>query len=287
MYFKFKNILVKRLVFICVIQTILVTIFLLSSFATFSQCSINAGSSQFAFEAAYPQVFSGEDLSPCRRELAINIHLVANDSLEYEPSLPMLNFALSKLNEAFKRSGISFRYCKIDSIANYKYDYFQVLTEIDEIKTMNYKAGVINLYIVDFVESAGGFGSMEGHTYFPGGDDIIIIKKEHITTHVLAHQMGHFLGLYHTHEMAFGYERVNGTNCTSAGDLLCDTPADTLVSVNLNCIPEETIRDINGDKHHHPVDNMMSAHINCRCKFTTAQLNKMVYNLMNHRSYLK
>jgi hypothetical protein len=38
--------------------------------------------------------------------------------------------------------------------------------------------------------------------------------------------MGHFLGLLHTHEDSFGKENVDGTNCRTAGDLLCDTKAD-------------------------------------------------------------
>ncbi len=42
----------------------------------------------------------------------------------------------------------------------------------------------------------------------------------------IAHEMGHYFGLLHTHETANGTELVNGTNCGTAGDLLCDTPAD-------------------------------------------------------------
>lgn len=42
----------------------------------------------------------------------------------------------------------------------------------------------------------------------------------------LAHEIGHYFDLYHTHETAMGAECPSGSNCTTAGDLICDTPAD-------------------------------------------------------------
>jgi hypothetical protein len=45
-----------------------------------------------------------------------------------------------------------------------------------------------------------------------------------------AHEMGHYFDLYHTHETIFGVECPNGSNCSTAGDLLCDTPADPQLS---------------------------------------------------------
>ncbi|MBK9120660.1 MAG: hypothetical protein IPM18_13835 [Phycisphaerales bacterium] len=56
---------------------------------------------------------------------------------------------------------------------------------------------------------------------------------------LLAHELGHYFDLYHTHETVWGAECPNGSNCTSAGDLLCDTPADPfLSSENVNDLCE-------------------------------------------------
>ncbi|NOT38208.1 MAG: hypothetical protein HOP11_12615, partial [Saprospiraceae bacterium] len=42
----------------------------------------------------------------------------------------------------------------------------------------------------------------------------------------LAHEFGHVLGLHHTHECRCSMECVDGSNCGSSGDQVCDTPAD-------------------------------------------------------------
>ena len=60
----------------------------------------------------------------------------------------------------------------------------------------------------------------------------LFIRDNRVLTSTSAHELGHFLGLYHTHK-GLGYdesgcaEEINGSNCNSCGDLVCDTPADS------------------------------------------------------------
>ena len=42
----------------------------------------------------------------------------------------------------------------------------------------------------------------------------------------VSHEMGHSLGLLHSFETAFGLEKINGSNSSTAGDQITDTPAD-------------------------------------------------------------
>ncbi len=48
-----------------------------------------------------------------------------------------------------------------------------------------------------------------------------------------AHEVGHYFDLYHTHETAFGVECPSGSNCSTTGDLFCDTPADPDIDNNV------------------------------------------------------
>jgi len=43
------------------------------------------------------------------------------------------------------------------------------------------------------------------------------------------HEMGHLFWLYHPYESRFGTECADGSNCASAGDFVCDTPASPIV----------------------------------------------------------
>ena len=51
----------------------------------------------------------------------------------------------------------------------------------------------------------------------------------------IGHEMGHSLGLYHTFEKNYGFENINGSNSSSTGDKVTDTPADPYAYNNLPC----------------------------------------------------
>ena len=70
------------------------------------------------------------------------------------------------------------------------------------------------------------------------------------------------MGLYHTHQTSrFGYELVSGSNCDTAGDLICDTPADPGLSssnVDTTCKYKGTSRDPDGNTYNPDTRNVMS-----------------------------
>ncbi|UCC44560.1 MAG: hypothetical protein JSU65_01135 [Candidatus Zixiibacteriota bacterium] len=108
-----------------------------------------------------------------------------------------------------------------------------------------------------------------------------------------AHEVGHWFDLFHTHETAFGVECPNGANCSYAGDLFCDTPADPTLSGHVdpstcsydNAVPPPDACD--GTPYAPQTENLMSYSTKlCRDLFTTEQSNKMVYTLENQRTQL-
>lgn len=51
----------------------------------------------------------------------------------------------------------------------------------------------------------------------------------------ISHEMGHSLGLLHTFESIFGFENINGSNASTTGDRVADTPADPYAFQGLPC----------------------------------------------------
>ena len=101
----------------------------------------------------------------------------------------------------------------------------------------NYSHGnAIDIFIVP----DENFFSGAQANYIPG--NAIVITKDVVNDgSTLAHEIGHCLGLYHTHQKTadgaiFGGwtcdENINGSNCATCGDLVCDTPADPNLDIN-------------------------------------------------------
>ena len=153
---------------------------------------------------------------------------------------------------------------------------------------------MINLFCVDAIinEETGAEGE-SGRAYLPYVSErhlkeMVILSIEdglHLTG-TLAHELGHFFGLHHTHgdEKKFQKELANGSNCLVAGDSLCDTPADpglqgrVIATDPCNCRYNGNQRDRFDDPYHPLADNIMSyAPDLCLRSFTPGQLNKISY----------
>ena len=107
----------------------------------------------------------------------------------------------------------------------------------------------------------------------------------------LAHEVGHYLDLYHTHETYYGDECPDGSNCGSAGDKLCDTPADPKLTgrVYSNCVYDNSAATPAGcsGSYDPMVENHMSyAPPSCRSTFTPLQKEKMLNILLYVRGNL-
>lgn len=110
----------------------------------------------------------------------------------------------------------------------------------------------LTIFYVNFVSL-----NLEG-----GASGDIAVIAPHARIHVLAHELGHVFGLSHTGDPG-STELVDGSNCTTAGDMLCDTPADpgyvTPAEIDLTtCTYIGSLTDANGDVYDPPYRNIMS-----------------------------
>ena len=195
------------------------------------------------------------------------------------------------MNTYYANANISFFDCgTINYIDNSSYYNFDQSQE-SAVCGANDVANVINIYYFNSV--GNGSSSYCGYAYFPGGPDRIIMNNAcALNGSTLTHELGHYLSLYHTHQGSTGSnpELVNGSNCTTAGDQLCDTPADPTLSnstVNTSCVYTGTATDPNGQAYVPDPTNIMSySRKSCRTFMSTGQYNRTNYSAINDRGYL-
>lgn len=192
-----------------------------------------------------------------------------------------------EMNEDFNPFNIGFYIAAIDTIKNttlwnYQNNFlgWQAFSQYNE-------SNVCNIYVNGNLPGLCGFATFPGTAPAGGG---IFLNGDCIgpSQKTIQHEMGHYLGLPHTFESSDGIEFVNGTNCSSAGDFFCDTPADFLDD-RTPCPYTGLEQDINGDFYKDVIDEtlIMSYFFDeCVNRFSTQQENEMVFVLNNDRDNL-
>ncbi|WP_255038483.1 zinc-dependent metalloprotease [Lacihabitans soyangensis] len=179
-------------------------------------------------------------------------------------------------------------------------EYYDLKTENEgELRSKYDSNEGINIYFTHTI-TRPDLSQLNGYTSLPnlsqGSNNIVLSYLDNSPSHfsllkekIITHELGHYFGLLHTyqdsnHEDITKRELVTrsiGANCSTTGDMLCDTPADPFDRIpsifSFGCnekIPSE-IRDFNGESYYPPVDNFMSYHHKCGFKFTPMQFQKM------------
>lgn len=205
---------------------------------------------------------------------------------------PNISAWLGELNALFLPYRIQFYECgSYTTFVNNTLHYFDI-TEEPQLSAYDVP-NVINVYAFGTVSSNGS--SLAGYSYLPPSADRIVLSKLGGTlfdSKVFIHEMGHYLGLYHTHGKTNNGttdELVNGSNCLTAGDDVCDTPADPNVynTTTSNCVYFGTAQDLNQQSFLPDVGNHMCyAPKQCRNHFSVGQMNRMAYTAFTDRAYL-
>ena len=88
------------------------------------------------------------------------------------------------------------------------------------------------------------------------------------------HEVGHYLGLYHTFDYTGNCDGSDTSNCETAGDYVCDTPAD--ITPDFGCPP--FVNDCSDTPVDYPdqTENFMDyGDDDCRVMFTHGQIDRM------------
>lgn len=167
------------------------------------------------------------------------------------------------------------------------YNAYGIGNEFIEWAQEHDKPGYINFYTKNYP------GTSTAYSNYPGYPNRQVYGS--ISGRVVAHEVGHYFYLFHTFGGSlFGQlteELVDGSNCTTTGDLICDTPADPYPEVLVDpsdCQYNSTFADANGDIYQPLTDNIMSYYpIPCWENFTNGQITRMQEVAIMDRAYLR
>lgn len=168
------------------------------------------------------------------KTIQVFIHVVANSSGIGGLSQTQIDNAMLELETAYEPANICFEIIGSDRINNSQYVPFSG-SQFSNLMGENPHSNAIDIYLLPQGNWGGRADGIPGIAF--------AIDGNLAETPVMAHEMGHCLGAYHTHsgrgcgDNANCQEAVNGSNCTDCGDRVCDTPADPCLSglINSSC----------------------------------------------------
>lgn len=234
----------------------------------------------------YHALLSNEQITPRSSSIdtvGLAVHVIETAS-GTDGLYEQFSEALDWVNMQFADAGLYFFICEWEELEG---DPQFTFDKLDALNTSHYIDHRLNIYFVERIEdfgiNIGGVGIMP----WLGKREERYVALVHIAPDyptLIAHEIGHFYGLFHTHEIFNGREHVARTNCTTTGDLLCDTPADPgLGAHNVhNCIYQGNTLDPRGMAYIPETDLIMSyAPHTCRDRFSDEQLLRMRQNAVN------
>ncbi len=227
----------------------------------------------------------GDLFNGTQRTVPVVAHIVRRSNGTGGLSTADLNASIARANNFYASANMRFVLCEtkyIDDNNIYSHS-FSHLSESNSNSNASFNklnmttrnvSRKLNIYFVP--------NSSTSWTWRPLTDTrrqhIMMLNSQAKNESTLSHEIGHWFDLFHTHQG--GDELVNGSNCSTAGDFVCDTRADPNISgrVNGSCAYTggSSLVDANGQTYNPDPRNMMSYSTKpCRNRFSNGQVYKM------------
>lgn len=219
-------------------------------------------------------------------ELRIYVHVIRRSNGTGGQSISDVNTALSFLDNDFNSHGIYFTW---DGIIDYIDNNTYYSNPTTSIYSINNHTDGIDVYLFDDASAEGGRanGVGESSEFWVSGSFWEEPYGSLVKSHVISHEMGHVLFLWHTHHGTFDEggdpnqcaELVDSSNSATCGDYITDTPADPHLQFDVNyttCSWNSSGTDANGDSYIPDEALIMSyTHPDCMSYFSEEQGDRM------------
>ncbi|NOT36670.1 MAG: PKD domain-containing protein [Saprospiraceae bacterium] len=260
--------------------------------------------------------------------IPVVIHIIHNNGSENISDSQVLQ-GLKDLNDAYSNSGgyknlkgvkTDIQFClalqdekgkPTSGINRVKSTLTNLTSELDDINLKKLShwdpLHYLNIWLVNEIVSLSIGSSIAGYAYLPAShgrlEDGIVMEARYLGSNmdnskVLVHEVGHYLGLFHTFEGGC----IN-QNCQIDNDQVCDTPPDNSTSevfcgLNPNsCSTDDDDLSINnpfrpitlgglGDQIDMTENYLDYSNFRCMYNFTNGQKNRMISTLTYIRSSL-
>ncbi len=229
----------------------------------------------------------------------IRPHIIRRSNGTGGYSLASLNQVMALTNSYYLLNGMGIQFYFAGSTPDY-IDNDDMYNSYDGQSVDAYDAhNAMNQYYVNQFSNSG----LGGYAFYPDNSIYstrsFILNENNIAdmgNRLVPHELGHSFNLIHTFGQNSGngslgtgvttelVTRGPGANCTTDGDLICDTPADpynvagaALISPN-GCPqydPNSSARDANGDAYVPSITNLMSYYFPCTHDFTPGQYERI------------